>query len=67
LRASASEFPEDSEFADRWDMLAQDEELEEATPLEPDLTRESFIRDRKVQRLQFLLQRIKAQQLSPKN
>jgi len=67
LRASAADFPGDLEFADRWDMLAQEEEMEEATPLKPDLTREAFIHDRKIQRLHFLLQRIKEQQLSPKN
>lgn len=66
IRAASLTFPGENKIQDRWEMISE-EPFEEATPIEPDLSREDFIRDRKIQRLQFVLQRIKSYQLSPKN
>jgi tetratricopeptide (TPR) repeat protein len=68
LQKLALEFPNDEKINERWDMIAAEEEsIEEAASIEPDLTREHFIRDRKIQRLEFVLRRIKTLQYSPKN
>jgi tetratricopeptide (TPR) repeat protein len=59
LNQARQEFPGESELESRWDLLGENTPFEEATPLEPDLNREHFIRDRKLQRLNYVLQRIK--------
>jgi tetratricopeptide (TPR) repeat protein len=63
IRDLSKEYPDNPEIAERWELISgESEELEEAVPIYPDLTREKFIITRKIQRLDFVLQRIKAQQ-----
>jgi tetratricopeptide (TPR) repeat protein len=66
LRSASADFPGDADIQERWEMLSE-EVLEEAVPIQPDNSRENFIRERKLRRLDFVLQRIKNIQASAKN
>lgn len=60
LHESARLFPGDPGFAQRWEIVGESSQAEEAPTLHPDLKRENYIRDRKLQRLESVLHRIRS-------
>jgi tetratricopeptide (TPR) repeat protein len=63
IKEAQNKFPGEEKLQARWDMLGEEEPFEEATEILPQISREKLIINRKIKRLEFVLQRIKTIQI----
>lgn len=59
IREAQQKFSNDAKLNSRWQMLGDDQDLEEASFIQPEVNREKLIYEKKLKRLDFLLHRIK--------